>query len=89
MTEAKVIQRDRRLRQLREDYEKAFDDNCGKSNDVADYPPEEIAATQYGSDELPSIKTMIEAARRYIIARDFNEFRDGKWQTIWKLQNNN
>lgn len=26
-------------------------------------------------------------ARRYIIARDFNEFRDGHWQTLWKLQN--
>lgn len=25
------------------------------------------------------------AARRYIIARDFNEFRDGHWQTLWKL----
>jgi hypothetical protein len=29
--------------------------------------------------------SVIVCARRYIIARDFNEFRDGHWQTLWKL----
>ena len=28
---------------------------------------------------------LLYAARRYIIARDFNEFREGHWQTLWKL----
>ncbi len=27
------------------------------------------------------------AARRYVIARDFNEYREGHWQALWKLQN--
>lgn len=29
----------------------------------------------------------VEAAQRYIVARDFNEFREGKWQVLAKLIN--
>ena len=42
---------------------------------------EEWASHKIGPNQMP----VIEAARRYIIARDFNEFRDGKWQMTWKL----
>jgi len=38
-----------------------------------------------GADKATQIIRRYDAARRYIIARDFNEFRDGHWQMLFKL----
>lgn len=42
---------------------------------------------EYEVNPCPDELAMIAAARRYIIARDFNEFDPGKADMLWKLQN--
>ena len=73
--------REQRLQKLREEFETAL---------IHDGWP----LDGWSADYVVSVKngwfldvSLIEAARRYIIARDFNVWEDGKWQMVWKLQN--
>jgi tRNA U38,U39,U40 pseudouridine synthase TruA len=79
------------LEQLREEFEAARDrhheyhvwnwepEDAAKSNRLDSL----IAQAEETQDELIAIQ---EAARRYVIARDFNEFDPQTADMLWKLQ---
>ena len=63
---------------------------CGPEMSVRECHPQSEDATLEEWAEMDywwGDKKPQQAARRYIIARDFNEFRDGHWQTLWESQN--
>lgn len=82
---------DPRLQQLREEFEAAraaylwcfdpSDEILGDADDIGSWWDDLI------SPEFSEKVRMVRAARRYIIARDFNEFDPQRADMLWKLQN--
>lgn len=56
-----------------------------RRNSVAKMKPE-VAAQWVFKEKDDIAEKVILAARRFIIARDFHEFEDGKWQMLWHLK---
>lgn len=99
---AQAYLREQRLQELQEEFEAARDDWLDRGSfihesaddrqltnremmdffSLATGTPDEWAASNEGDSQD------VIAARRYIIARDFNEFDPGKADMLWKLQNN-
>ena len=73
---------EQRLQQLLREFEEACGANCGACADDVDL----VALCENVDEELAPAKKMILAARRYIVARDYNVF-DERWEMVWKLQN--
>jgi len=78
----KPLADEQRLQALREEFEEACGANCGACADDVDL----VALCENVDEELAPAKKMILAARRYIVARDYNVF-DERWEMVWKLQN--
>ncbi|WP_343545704.1 hypothetical protein [Sphingomonas paucimobilis] len=79
-----------RLQQLREEFETECDCAWGRGDrsEDAKNQVEEIANWPDKPAGIHRGMMMLrEIARRYIIARDFNEFDPGKADMLWKLQN--
>lgn len=78
-----------RLQQLREEFETARSEATFGWDWQQQGPPphstEEWSRFKRNAD-WPKMSDVADLARRYIIARDFNEFDPGKADMLWKLQ---
>jgi len=91
---------EQRLQQLREDFEEARNEHRKALRsrytgtlyrDLCSYSTcgtvEDMANSADFDNYTQDVQKMIQAARRYIIARDFNVFDPERADMLWKLQN--
>ena len=69
-----------RLQELREEFEALL---SADHYNVAGWPAEHVAP-----NDILFKQPVLDAARRYIIARDFGEFDPKRALMLWRLQNN-